>query len=88
MQYKLQFKTNINNTYDVVRILLCYIFAPIKLKHKIMAGRKSLPEGEKKIRIDPFVKIKMVNKLGKKKCEDISVNAIEKEFFKLDKLKK
>ena len=47
-----------------------------------MAGRKQLPIEEKKIRIEPFIKKKIVDLIGKKECEKISVEAIEKEYKK------
>jgi len=46
------------------------------------SGIKPLPEEEKRIRIEPFVKKKIVDKLGRKNCEGISVSAINKEYLK------
>lgn len=46
------------------------------------SGRKPLPEEEKKIRIEPFIKKKIVDQLGRKQCEEISVIAINKEYLK------
>jgi len=52
-----------------------------------MAGRKKLPIDEKKIRIEPFIQKKVVDQLGKKECEIISVNAVNKEYVKFSKLR-
>jgi hypothetical protein len=51
-----------------------------------MAGRKPLPDGKKKIRIEPFIESQIVDQLGKKQCELISINAVNKEFLKFKKL--
>lgn len=50
-----------------------------------MAGRKKIPIDEKRIRIEPFIQKKVVDFIGKKECEIIAVEAIEKEFKKLKK---
>ena len=47
-----------------------------------MAGRKKIPLDEKRIRIEPFIQKKVVDLIGKKECETIAVEAIEKEFKK------
>lgn len=47
-----------------------------------MAGRKQLPIEEKKIRIEPFVKKKIVDLIGKKECEKLSVEAIGRSYRK------
>ena len=52
-----------------------------------MAGRKKLPIDEKKIRIEPFIQKKVVDQLGKKECELISVTAVNKEYLKFSRLK-
>lgn len=48
-----------------------------------MAGRKELPPEEKMTRIEPFVKKKKLDLIGKKECETIAVTAIDKEYEKL-----
>jgi hypothetical protein len=48
-----------------------------------MAGRKKLDPGEKKIRTESFIKKKVVDLVGKKECEEISVQAVNKEYEKL-----
>jgi hypothetical protein len=50
-----------------------------------MAGRKKIPIEEKRIRIEPFIQKKAVDLIGKKECEKIAVDAIEKEFKKQSK---
>jgi hypothetical protein len=52
-----------------------------------MAGRKKLPIEKKKIRIEPFIEKQIVDQLGKKECELISVGAVNKEYLKFIKLK-
>lgn len=47
-----------------------------------MAGRKELPPEEKMTRIEPFVKRKQIDLIGKKECETISVLAVNKEYEK------
>ena len=51
-----------------------------------MAGRKELPEDEKKIRLIPFIQKKIIDKLGRKECEKIAVEAVVAEYEKLKKL--
>lgn len=50
-----------------------------------MAGRKELPEGEKKIRLIPFIQKKIIDELGRKECEKIAENAIIKAYNELKK---
>jgi len=50
-----------------------------------MAGRKKLTDGKKKVRIDPFIEERMVDKIGKKKCEEISVLAVIEEFNRVNR---
>jgi len=45
-------------------------------------GRKKLPVEEKKQEINPFVKKKVIDFIGKKECETIAVTAINKEYEK------
>jgi hypothetical protein len=56
-----------------------------QFKTLIMAGRKKIPIEEKRIRIEPFIQKKAVDLIGKKECEKIAVDAIEKEFKKQSK---
>ena len=49
-------------------------------------GRNKLPKGEKKDKVDVFVKAKAIEKIGYKKCAEIAVNAIEDEYLKFDNL--
>jgi len=51
-------------------------------------GRNKLPEGEKKEKVDVFVKVKAIEKIGYKKCAEIAVNAIEEEYLNFEKLNK
>lgn len=51
-----------------------------------MAGRKKLPEGEGRIRLIPFIQKKIIDKLGRKECEKIAVEAVVSEYEKLKKL--
>lgn len=53
-----------------------------------MAGRRELDPGERKVRTEPFIKKKIVDFIGKKECEEISVRAVNKEYEKLLKSKK
>ena len=48
-----------------------------------MAGRKELPEDEKKIRLIPFIQKKIIDKSGRKECEKIAVEAVVMEYEKL-----
>ena len=48
-----------------------------------MAGRKELPEDERKIRLIPFIQKKIIDKLGRKECEKIAVEAVVAEYEKL-----
>ena len=48
-----------------------------------MAGRKELPEDERKIRLIPFIQKKIIDKLGRKECEKIAVEAVVMEYEKL-----
>ena len=48
-----------------------------------MAGRKELPEDERKIRLIPFIQKKIIDKLGRKECEKIEVEAVVAEYEKL-----
>jgi hypothetical protein len=48
-----------------------------------MAGRKKLDPGEKKIRTESFIKKKVVDLVGKKECEEISVKAVNTHYEKL-----
>ena len=47
-----------------------------------MAGRKELPEDERKIRLIPFIQKKIIDKLGRKECEKIAVEAVVMEYEK------
>lgn len=49
-------------------------------------GRNKLINGEKKDKIQAFVKGKVIEKIGYKKCAEIAVNAIEEEYLKIDEL--
>jgi len=49
-----------------------------------MAGRKELPEDEKKIRLIPFIQKKIIDKIGRKECEKIAVEAVVREYEKHD----
>ena len=48
-----------------------------------MAGRKKLDPEEKKIRIESFIKKKVVDLVGKQKCESLAVEVANKEYEKL-----
>lgn len=49
-------------------------------------GRNKLPVGEKKSKVEVFVKEKMIKKIGRKECENIAVTAIEDEYLKFERL--
>lgn len=49
-------------------------------------GRNKLPQGEKKVKVDVFVKVKTIENIGYKRCAEIAVTAIEEEYLKFDKL--
>lgn len=51
------------------------------------SGRKALPKEERKTRIEVFIQKKIVDQLGKKECELISVTAVNKEYLKFSRLK-
>lgn len=46
-----------------------------------MAGRKELPEDEKKIRLIPFIQKKIIDELGRKECEKIAAEAVVKAYL-------
>lgn len=46
-----------------------------------MAGRKELPEDEKKIRLIPFIQKKIIDKIGRKECEKIAIDAVIKAYL-------
>lgn len=48
-------------------------------------GRKKLPVGEKKSKVEVFVKEKMIEKIGRKECENIAVAAVVDEYLKFEK---
>ena len=47
-----------------------------------MRGRTELPEGDKKERLVVFVEKKKIDKLGAKRCVELSGERIEKEYQK------